>query len=469
MRVKSVTPSTKTIPYERYTGLSIHPEIDEVLDETYGILVFQESLMELYAKATGNTFAQSDSARRAITKYKPGKKSTEEAFEKAKQEIINGLTSNYNMEYKDAEHVVGTLLKQAGYGFNKSHAIAYSYITMYTLYYKHYYPTYFYAALLNNTSDPNKKQSIIYEIIGRDFDIKPPNVNKSDPIKYIADDNSIFMPLTALSGFSDLTALEVTAHRPYRSPKDFMSRVSSSAVNSSNRAKMLISGSFDDIGGDYSEYQIDPKSLLFSEMSIGDLTKELKTFTYPARKKGKTIDYILAIISDMPVEDDKEFYEWINNLGQKEFAELTKLLSEFAFGEQVPNHIARTRLSDDRTGFFKAIKGEGSGFTDKSVRDRFCYNVVFPTSDMLKEIDDYNKREGYVAGQVQKIFVDEYNGKKTRKFYLHNNYRVFVPDWKTDLFERSKTAKEGDWVMAQLWQREDGSVSNYAETFRVVI
>lgn len=455
-------------PNVKYTGYSIHPKVDSILDETYGIIVFQEDLMRLYALTTNKTFADADIARKAVAKYKPDDKKTHEPFFEVKQDIINGLVENFDMAQQDAEDVVGAILKDSGYSFNRSHAIAYSYLTMDTLYWKLNYRAPFYAALLNSTSDPNKKQSIFYEIIEEEIEIRPPDINKSDPIKYIADNDEgvIYLPLTSLSGISDRTALEISVNRPYTKPSDFTNKVNTTVVNSSNRATLFIAGVFDKLGGTIEDYDIDHKSLLYGATPLGELNKNLRSLDYPRGNKQKFINHIYNILSNIETPEYPEFDKWIKAMKKTEFRKLFQALTNFCFGYdnvEMDGFVYKIN-KEEYEDALEFIDGKGSRFDDKETKDMFCYNVVFPTAKMLQRVRSVNNKRGWVAGQVQKVFVDKYGNKETIKFYLHNNYRIYVQDWKP-FFSKALDVKEGDWIMASLWKREDGSYSNHAESF----
>ncbi len=151
----------------------MHDLVDEVLEPTYGVIVYQEQVMQIAQRLAGYTLGGADVLRRAM-----GKKKVEE-MAKQKNIFVDGALSN-GVAREDAEHIFGLLEFFAGYGFNRSHSAAYAMLTYQTAYLKAHYPVEFLCALL--TADRDKTDKVVRIIAeGRAWgvEILPPAVNES--------------------------------------------------------------------------------------------------------------------------------------------------------------------------------------------------------------------------------------------------------------------------------------------------
>ncbi|MBI4951019.1 MAG: DNA polymerase III subunit alpha [Myxococcales bacterium] len=152
----------------------MHPLVDELLKPTYGVIVYQEQVMQIAQRLARYTLGGADLLRRAMGKKKP------EEMQKQKASFVAGALDN-GVSAEDAERIFGLLEFFAGYGFNKSHSAAYALLTYQTAYLKAHYPVEFLCALL--TADRDKTEKVVRIIAeGRAWgvDILPPEVNESN-------------------------------------------------------------------------------------------------------------------------------------------------------------------------------------------------------------------------------------------------------------------------------------------------
>jgi DNA polymerase-3 subunit alpha len=157
------------------------PELEDLLKETYGVIVYQEQVMKIANRLAGFSLGDADLLRRAMGKKKP------EEMEKQKALFIAGATKN-GFDPKKAEKIFDLMAYFAGYGFNKSHSAAYALITYQTAYLKAHHPLEFMAALL--TSEMGNEDKIVQyigECRAMGIAILPPDVNESDQVFTIAD------------------------------------------------------------------------------------------------------------------------------------------------------------------------------------------------------------------------------------------------------------------------------------------
>jgi DNA polymerase-3 subunit alpha len=151
----------------------MHPLVDEILVPTYGVIVYQEQVMQVAQKLAGYSLGGADLLRRAMGKKKP------EEMAKQKSIFVDGSLKN-DVKIEDAERIFGLLEYFAGYGFNKSHSAAYALLTYQTAYMKAHYPVEFLCALM--TADRDKIEKVVRIIAeGRAWgvDILPPAINES--------------------------------------------------------------------------------------------------------------------------------------------------------------------------------------------------------------------------------------------------------------------------------------------------
>jgi DNA polymerase-3 subunit alpha len=153
---------------------SLHPLIDEIVAPTYGVIVYQEQVMQIAQKLAGYTLGRADLLRRAMGKKKP------EEMAKQKSTFVDGAMAN-GVTSAEAENIFGLLEYFAGYGFNKSHSAAYALITYQTAWLKAHYPVELLCAIL--TSDKDRIEKVVRTIadaraIG--VTVLPPDVNESD-------------------------------------------------------------------------------------------------------------------------------------------------------------------------------------------------------------------------------------------------------------------------------------------------
>ena len=226
-----------------------HPLLEPILNETYGIIVYQEQIMKIAQVISGYSLGEADLLRRAI-----GKKIKSELLSQ-KENFVKGA-SNRKIKSSDASKLFSLIEKFAEYGFNKSHAAAYAFITYYTAYLKAHYPEEFYCELLNNSINNTDKIFIILsEISSQNIEVIPPDINISDS-RFIVHDHKIYYGLAALKGVGEESMNELVSNRKekgaYKSLVDFNKRLSRSVLNKRQIEKLILSNSFKSIYKDIS-------------------------------------------------------------------------------------------------------------------------------------------------------------------------------------------------------------------------
>jgi DNA-directed DNA polymerase III PolC len=225
------------------------PELEPILKPTYGVIVYQEQVMQIVQTIGGFSLGGADLVRRAM-----GKKIKEE-MDKLKEEFAIGAGKK-GFDMAVARELFDLIVKFAGYGFNKSHSAAYAMITFYTSFLKYYYPTEFMAAILtlekNNT---DKVVKYVDELKGLGITLRPPHINRSDLVfqaDEIEGEKIVFFGMGALKGAGDVAINSIIATRDeggaFRDMNDFVSRIDASKVNKRVIESLSKAGAFDDFG-----------------------------------------------------------------------------------------------------------------------------------------------------------------------------------------------------------------------------
>ncbi|HLA96271.1 MAG TPA: DNA polymerase III subunit alpha, partial [Pyrinomonadaceae bacterium] len=218
-------------------------EMEGILSNTFGVLVYQEQIMQLAQKLAGYSLGEADLMRRAM-----GKKKREE-MALHEEKFISGAVSN-GIDRNKAEEIFKLMAQFADYGFNRSHSIAYAYLAFQTAYLKAHYPTYFYASVLSHESDDSAKvYKYSNELRSMGMKLLPPDVNESDE-GFTPTNDSVRFGLSAIKGIGTSTVRAVVDARDsgkFTSLFDFASRMDQGAINRRGLESLITAGAFDSI------------------------------------------------------------------------------------------------------------------------------------------------------------------------------------------------------------------------------
>src|SRR5882724_11099767 len=247
----------------------LHPLLEEICADTYGVMIYQEQVMAAASKLGGYTLGQADLLRRAM-----GKKDKEK-MAKERKNFTAGCAHKNKIPEKKANAIFDLLEKFAGYGFNKSHSAAYGVISYQTAYLKAHYPVEFMAGLLSNEINNTEKISIfVGECRRMGISILPPDINKSS-LKFTPETwkgpqrpdnrdtkaapafNAIRYGLAAIKNVGEAAMAMAIRERDERgefsSLEDFCSRLDSRVANRKMLESLIKAGAFDFTGRDRSE------------------------------------------------------------------------------------------------------------------------------------------------------------------------------------------------------------------------
>jgi len=249
-----------------------HPDEVQVTGETKGIIAFQEHVMKLVNVFAGWTLGKGDSLR---------KKSVEE-LEAMRDQFVsdcffNGYTSTKNQQ--SMNDLWDRIIAYSGYGFNKSHAVAYSMITYMTAWLEVYYPANWIAAIMSTKmSDKETIAQGLADIKANGFEFNPPDINKSELI-FTAHDNKITFPLSVINGVGDKAVqviLEERAKKPFTSLEDILSRVPKRSVNAKVMKGLIFAGAFDSLYPEKHRFSIFTEYLKVKGESPNSIAKEIE-------------------------------------------------------------------------------------------------------------------------------------------------------------------------------------------------
>ena len=227
------------------------PQIKDVLEETYGVIVYQEQVMKIANILAGYSLGDADILRRAMGKKIP------EVMEEERGKFMAGAKKLQVPEDK-AKYIFDLMAKFAGYGFNKSHSAAYALIAYQTAYLKAHYPSQFLAALLScDVDNTDKVVKYINECKQMGIAVLPPDLNESfDDFTVINDRIRFGMAAVKNVGGAALESIieEREKNGMYKSLGDFCSRIDSGRVNRKVIESLIKAGAFDSMGGRRTQY-----------------------------------------------------------------------------------------------------------------------------------------------------------------------------------------------------------------------
>jgi len=249
------------------------PELEPILEPTYGVIVYQEQVMQIVQTIGGFSLGGADLVRRGM-----GKKD-QALLDKLKADFVDGAVKNGYDEARSGE-LFDLILKFAGYGFNKSHSAAYAMVTFRTSYLKYYYPTEFMAAILtlekNNT---DKVVKYVDELRRMDIKLLPPDINRSD-LDFVADsidgEEAVIFGLGAIKGAGDIaikSILEARKDGAFVSLSDFISRIDSSKVNKKVIEALIKAGALDSFEYSRQAMLVQIEDIIDAAKKAGDAKK----------------------------------------------------------------------------------------------------------------------------------------------------------------------------------------------------
>ena len=206
----------------------VHSIMKPFTENTYGVIIYQEQVMQACVHLGGMTWAEADKVRKII-----GKKKDAKEFDQFKDRFIQGAEKHITK--KQAQHLWHDFEAHAGYSFNRSHAVAYSMLSYATAWLKTYYPLEFMFSVLKNEKDKDVRTEYLIEAKRLGLNVKLPHINESD-IYFSLQNDSIRFGLAEIKFISDSIANKIIDKRPFASYADFINKASAKGSGINSRA-----------------------------------------------------------------------------------------------------------------------------------------------------------------------------------------------------------------------------------------
>lgn len=220
-----------------------HPDLEPILKSTYGVLVYQEQIMQIAHRMAGFSLGEADILRRAVSKKNAN------LMKQLKASFVQGCIQN-GYDVSIAEELFSWIVKFSNYGFPRSHAVAYSKISYQLSYLKAHYPEHFFAELLSSLRNQQEKlPAYIKEMKEMGINLLPPSINHSYG-KFSVEGNNIRIGLSSIKGLGHNVVKEILEKRkdgPFRNLFDFCIRVNTDIVNRQSIENLILTGCFDQV------------------------------------------------------------------------------------------------------------------------------------------------------------------------------------------------------------------------------
>lgn len=227
-----------------------HPNMEPALKSTNSVMVYQEQVMRVSRDLAGYTGPEADTLRKIMGKKDPVKMAEQ------KDKFVDGCVKTSGLSVSSAEHIFDQIDKFAGYGFNKSHSVAYTLISYIVMWVKTYHPEAFYAACLSILAE-EKLAGIAKDALENDIHIVPPDINKSSDRYEIGFDAArgqkvLYAPFQSVKGLSEKSAAAImeakkALGKPFSSKAEFVLNVNRRACNKTAQEKLDLVGAFSTI------------------------------------------------------------------------------------------------------------------------------------------------------------------------------------------------------------------------------
>ena len=395
------------------------PQLQPILEPTYGCIVYQEQVMQIVRDLGGYTLGRSDLVRRAMSKKKAAvmAKERQNFVYGNKEEGVPGCIAN-GIDEKTANKIYDDMTDFAKYAFNKSHAAAYALVAYQTAYLKYYYPVEFMAALMTSVIDnPPKVAEYILTCRQMGIRILPPDINVGEA-GFTVDGKNIRYGLSAIKSIGrpviDAVVEERTLGGPYRSLKDFIERLTGKETNKRTIENFIKSGAFDGLGGTRKQFM----------MIYADIMDRI------AHEKKSSMTGQMSLFDLMGEEDKREYEIQLPKVGEYDKEQLLAFEKEVlgiyvsghplekyeALWKHVITNVTSDFALDEETGHSKVMDGNraviGGILTDKRVK----YTKTNKTMAYLTVED--------LVGTVEVVVFPKDYEKNLQ--YLNVDDRVFI-------------------------------------------
>ena len=370
-------------------------DLKPILESTYGIMVYQEQIMQVLVKMGGYSFAEADNIRRAMSKKKVN------VMEREREVFVSkAIEKGYDKE--KSNQVYDLVLKFANYGFNKAHSVSYALIGYQMAYLKAKYPVYFIANLLNMSIGSDiKTKEYIDEAKHKDIKVFKPNINVSLD-SYVIKDNALLLPLNAIHNVGGQAVEAIISERKnngrYTDFFNFVARTYGKSVNKKIIESLIDADCFRDFGYNHNTLMNMIDSALDYAMLCSDLDESLVM-------KPNIVELEEYSDGEIMAREISTFGYYVTNHPSSKYKDgIMKIEDMKKFFDKYVNLVVI--ISSVRK--IKTKKGEDMGFISASDETGTCDFIVFPkNNNLLIDIrkDDLVKIRGQVTRRLDKYQI----------------------------------------------------------------
>lgn len=360
-----------------------HPSLEPILKETYGVILYQEQVMQIASVMGGFSLGQADMLRRAMGHKEP------EILQQNRETFVDGAVAN-GVDDRTANYVFDLMVHFAGYGFNKSHSVCYGWIAWQTAYLKaHYRPEFMAAMMTCYNGDRDKVSRYISDTRRAGVVIAEPDVNLSEAYFSVKGDKILF-GLDGIQNVGEGAVRSIIEARkqggPFKSLSDFVERADNRGLNSRACESLIRCGALDSLGANRSQLLAALPEALGDAQSIRNERASGQLNLFGGEETPETIVY-----PDLPDMDPKEKIEWERKLlgfyvsghpldsYKEQLKACTPLYHLTAEGNQYDGRMVTIGGTISRIKGTMTKKGQPMGYVTIEDYDGEVETVVFPS------------------------------------------------------------------------------------------
>lgn len=360
-----------------------HPSLEPILKETYGVILYQEQVMQIASVMGGFSLGQADMLRRAMGHKEP------EILQQNRETFVDGAVAN-GVDDRTANYVFDLMVHFAGYGFNKSHSVCYGWIAWQTAYLKaHYRPEFMAAMMTCYNGDRDKVSRYISDTRRAGVVIAAPDVNLSEAYFSVKGDKILF-GLDGIQNVGEGAVRSIIEARkqggPFKSLSDFVERADNRGLNSRACESLIRCGALDSLGANRSQLLAALPEALGDAQSIRNERASGQLNLFGGKETPETIVY-----PDLPDMDPKEKIEWERKLlgfyvsghpldsYKEQLKACTPLYHLTAEGNQYDGRMVTIGGTISRIKGTMTKKGQPMGYVTIEDYDGEVETVVFPS------------------------------------------------------------------------------------------
>lgn len=360
-----------------------HPSLEPILKETYGVILYQEQVMQIASVMGGFSLGQADMLRRAMGHKEP------EILQQNRETFVDGAVAN-GVDDRTANYVFDLMVHFAGYGFNKSHSVCYGWIAWQTAYLKaHYRPEFMAAMMTCYNGDRDKVSRYISDTRRAGVVIAAPDVNLSEAYFSVKGDKILF-GLDGIQNVGEGAVRSIIEARKqgglFKSLSDFVERADNRGLNSRACESLIRCGALDSLGANRSQLLVALPEALGDAQSIRNERASGQLNLFGGEETPETIVY-----PDLPDMDPKEKIEWERKLlgfyvsghpldsYKEQLKACTPLYHLTAEGNQYDGRMVTIGGTISRIKGTMTKKGQPMGYVTIEDYDGEVETVVFPS------------------------------------------------------------------------------------------